>query len=314
MKEAFESGLISTSSASGGGLSPLSLNHSSLLNQYLSPVPSWLSAYSIPALFIWQDFFSYYWTLVDDHLCLFAQYNGNYYMPLPPLGNSFSEHAVRESFFLMDHLNSNPAVSRIENVDENSVPLFREMGLDVRLNTHEYLYRREALAGLKGDPYKSKRWAINYFLRHHRASFEPYRTADLSPCMELFNDWSSMRQTKFKDSYYRALMEDAALAHRQAMEHYQDLGLVGRVAKINGQVRGYTFGFQLRPQVFCVLLEVTDLRVKGLAQFLFWRFCQELEGYTYINALDDSGLENLRKVKESYHPERLLPSFTVYRG
>src|SRR3990172_6674972 len=109
-------------------------------------------------------------------------------------------------------------------------------------------------------------------------------------------------------------MEDAALAHRQAMERYKDLGLVGQGVKINGQVKGYTFGFQLRPQVFCVLLEVADLRIKGLAQFLFWRLCQELGGYTYINALGDSGLENLRKVKESYHPERLLPSFTVYRG
>ncbi|MGH7273006.1 MAG: DUF2156 domain-containing protein, partial [Nitrospiria bacterium] len=313
MKEAFESCLISTSPASGGSLSPLSLNHKPLLNQYLSPVPSWLSAYSIPALFIWQDFFSYYWTLVDDHLCLFAQYNGNCYMPLPPLGNGFSEHAVRESFFLMDHLNSNPAISRIENVEENSAALFRGMGLEVRLNTHEYLYRREALARLKGDPYKSKRSAINYFLRHYQASFEPYRSADLSECVELFNDWSSMRQTKFKDSYYRALMEDAALAHRRAMENYQDLGLVGRVVKINGQVKGYTFGYKLRSQVFCVLLEVTDLQVKGLAQFLFWRFCGELEGYTYINALDDSGLENLRKVKESYHPERLLPLCAVYR-
>ena len=313
MKETFESGLISTSAASGGGLSTLSSNDIPLLKEYLSSVPSWLSAYSLPALIIWQDFLSYYWTLLDDHFCLFAQYDGNYYMPVPPLGDGFSEHAVRQSFFLMDHLNSNPAISRIENVDEDSAALFRGIGLEVRLNSHEYLYRRQSLASLKGNAYKSKRWAINYFIKHYQASFEPYRSADLSQCIELFDDWRSMRQTKFKDSYYRALMEDSALAHRQAMEHYQDLGLVGRVVKINGQVKGYTFGFKLRPQVFCVLLEVTDRQIKGLAQFLFWKFCGELERYTYINALDDSGLENLRKVKESYHPERLLQSLVVYR-
>ncbi len=294
-------------------LSPLSLKNNPLLRRYLYSVPSQLSAYSVPSLSIWQDFFSYYWTLVDDHLCLFARYDGNYYMPLPPLGNSFSPQAVEESFLLMDCLNSNPSVSRIENVGEETAALCEGMGLGVRLNAYEYVYRREALAGLHGDSYKSKRWAINSFLRHYQASFEPYGSEDFLQCVELLDDWKSMRQVKFKDSYYRALMEDAAIAHCRAMEHYQNLGLVGQVVKINGRVKGYTFGFELRPSLFCILLEVCDLRVKGLSQYLFWRFCKELEGYTCINVLDDSGLENIRRVKESYHPERLVPSYTVSR-
>jgi hypothetical protein len=307
--------LVETALASAvGGLSPLRLKNNPLLNQYLDSVPSQLSAYSVPALFIWQDFFNYYWTIVDDHFCLFARYDGNYYMPLPPLGNGFSPQAVRESFDLMERLNSNPAVSRIDNVGEGTATLYEGMGLHVRLNTYEYVYRRETVAGLHGDSYKSKRWAINSFLRNDQASFEPYHPSDLLQCGELFDDWKSLRQAKFKDSYYRALMEDASIAHCRAMEHYQDLGLVGRVVKIGGRVKGYTFGFDLRPQLFCILLEVCDLRIKGLAQFLFWKFCQELEKYTCINVLDDSGLENIRRVKESYHPERLVPSYTVSRG
>jgi len=295
-------------------LSPLSFKNNPLLRRYLYSVPSQLSTYSVPSLFIWQDFFNYYWTLVDDHLCLFAQYDGNYYMPLPPLGSGFSPQAVKESFYLMDQLNSNPAISRIENVGEDTAGLYAGMGFGVRLNTYEYVYRREALAGLHGDSYKSKRWAINSFLRHYQPSFESYSSEDFLQCVELLDDWKSMRQGKFKDSYYRALMEDATSAHCRAMEHWQDLGLVGRVVKINGQVKGYTFGFELRPSLFCILLEISDLRVKGLSQFLFWKFCQELEQYACINVLDDSGLENIRRVKESYHPEQLVPSYTVSRG
>lgn len=311
MKETLiDSGLTSAVA----GLSPLSLKNNPLLRQYLYSVPSQLSAYSVPSLFIWQDFFSYYWTLVDDHLCLFARYDGNYYMPLPPLGSGFSPQAVKESFDLMDRFNGNPALSRIENVGEDTAALYEGMGLGVRLNTYEYVYRREALAGLHGDSYKSKRWAINSFLRHYQASFEPYGPEDFLQCVELLDEWTSMRRAKFKDPYYQALMEDATSAHCRAMEHWQDLGLVGRVVKMNGRVKGYTFGFELRPSLFCVLLEVCDLRVKGLSQFLFWRFCKELEGYTCINVLDDSGLENIRRVKESYHPERLVPSYTVSRG
>jgi hypothetical protein len=305
-----ESGLTSAV----GGLSPLSLKDNSLLKSYLYSVPTQLSAYAVPSLFIWQDFFSYYWTLIDDHLCLFARYDGNYYMPLPPLGNGFSSQAVKESFYLMDRLNSNPAISRIENAGEDTAALYEGMGLGVRFNGHEYVYRREALAGLHGDAYKSKRWAINSFLRNYQASFEPYDSKDFLQCIELLDDWKTLRRGKFKDSYYQALMEDATTAHSRAMEHWQDLGLVGRVVKIGGRVKGYTFGFELRPSLFCVLLEVCDLRVKGLSQYLFWQFCKELEGYTCINVLDDSGLENIRRVKESYHPERLVPTYTVYRG
>lgn len=294
-------------------ISPLNLKSNPLLQRYLYTVPTQLSAYSIPSLFIWKDFFNYYWTRVDDHLCLFARYDENYYMPLPPLGNGFSPQAVKESFDLMNRLNSNPAVSRIENVGEETASLYEGMGLGVRLNTYEYVYRREALVGLHGDAYKSKRWAINSFLRHYQATFEPYAPEDFLQCVELLDDWKSMRREKFKDSYYQALMEDATSAHCRAMEHSQALGLVGRVVKMNGRVKSYTFGFELRPSLFCVLLEVCDLRVKGLSQFLFWRFCKELEKYTCINVLDDSGLENIRRVKESYHPERLVPSYTVYR-
>jgi uncharacterized protein len=64
---------------------------------------------------------------------------------------------------------------------------------------------------------------------------------------------------------------------------------------------------------FCILYEITDLGIKGLAQFIFRRFSQELKGYKYINIMDDSGLENLRKTKLAYKPTRLIPAYIVSR-
>jgi len=43
-------------------------------------------------------------------------------------------------------------------------------------------------------------------------------------------------------------------------------------------------------------------------------FSRELGGYKYINIMDDSGLKNLKRVKLSYKPVRLVPSFTLARG
>jgi hypothetical protein len=61
------------------------------------------------------------------------------------------------------------------------------------------------------------------------------------------------------------------------------------------------------------LYEITDLSIKGLAQFIFRAFAEELKNYRYLNIMDDSGLANLKKVKLSYHPERLVPAYIARR-
>ena len=39
----------------------------------------------------------------------------------------------------------------------------------------------------------------------------------------------------------------------------------------------------------------------------------ELKGYKFINIMDDSGLENLKKVKLSYQPLKLIPAYIAKR-
>jgi hypothetical protein len=92
---------------------------------------------------------------------------------------------------------------------------------------------------------------------------------------------------------------------------------------VDGRLAAYTFGYplpiSLAPQeggegegsVFCILFEIADRAVKGLSQFIFREFCRELEPYEFINTMDDSGLDGLRRAKLAYHPVRLVESFIV---
>ena len=107
------------------------------------------------------------------------------------------------------------------------------------------------------------------------------------------------------------MLEDCWHAHRTGLMNHEQLGLVGRVVFIDGVLKGYTFGYPLNSESFCVLFEVTDLRIKGLAQFLFKEFCREQAAYRWINTMDDSGLENLRRVKLSYRPSKQLLSYNL---
>jgi hypothetical protein len=263
------------------------------------------------AHYIWTGPIHFFWTQRNRTFFLFARYDDLIYMPLPPLGE-LSPEAVHAAVDFMEKTNRNPRASRIENVDETQLPFFKSLGYSATPGFPEYLYRREDLAGLQGDRYKSQRAACNHFEKHHRGHpVEPYRPSDQEACLALFDRWSRERHWKNTDSYYRALLEDSRRAHRIALRHFKALGLTGRVIRIGTKIRAYSFGFPCGRETFCVLLEISDLRYKGLAPSLFREFCREVAGYASINTLDDSGLENLRRVKRSYHPWKMAIPYTI---
>jgi hypothetical protein len=122
------------------------------------------------------------------------------------------------------------------------------------------------------------------------------------------------RAASVKDRVYQGMLEDNLNSFVTMLEGFWHLDLTGRVVKIKGKIKAFTFGFKLNHSTFCILYEIADLACKGLAQFIFRSFCQELKQYEYINAMDDSGLDNLKKVKLSYRPVKLVSSYIATRN
>ena len=109
-------------------------------------------------------------------------------------------------------------------------------------------------------------------------------------------------------------MDDSLNCLKLLLKDCGYLGITARIVKIDNEIKAFTFGYKLNKDTFCILYEITDLTVKGVAQFIFRVFCEELKDYKYINIMDDSGLENLKVVKLSYHPVRLIPGYIAKRG
>ncbi len=168
----------------------------------------------------------------------------------------------------------------------------------------DYIYPAKAIAELKGNKYKHKRAGCNYFSKNYRFKYLAYEPKMKNDCLKLFSKWARGRKKAFSDIYYHKLLEDSFSAHKLTMENFRELCLTGRVIKIKGKIAAYTFGFEITKDMFCVLLEVCDLKFKGIAEFIFMEFAKEMIRYKYINTMDDSGLENLRISKLSYHPTR----------
>ena len=299
-------------------LQPLTLNEKPIFDEHVHRIYSRLSNYAFAPLYIWQDHFAFYWGELTGHLCIFAKQNDDYFMPILPMpydgvGSCSYLKVVQGSYQFMSESSRNQHIVRIENVPQEMLPFFEENGFYTTLKETEYLYETEALSKLSGNHYKSKRSVYNAFVaRYPSATLSPYRSNDRDACFVLYDAWRAERAVQSDDEVYCAMLDDSRSAHRTAITYADALGLLGRVVRINGEIKGYTFGYPLNIDTFCVLLEVADLRIKGLAQFIYREFCRELVGtYKWINAMSDSGLENLKRVKNSYHPIRLIPSYNV---
>ncbi|HZC67426.1 MAG TPA: phosphatidylglycerol lysyltransferase domain-containing protein, partial [Nitrospirales bacterium] len=204
-----------------------------------------------------------------------------------------------------------PALTRIENTPDSLAARCREQGYRVAPKEPDYVYRRTDLVTLLGYRYKSQRVAYNHCVAHAKPMYRPFRPDDADACLVMFQQWRQGMKHDSASDLAGHLAADAEHAHRQGIAHAADLGLLGRVVEVEGQVAAYTFGYPLNISTFCVLFEIADRDVKGLGAYIFREFCRELESYELINTMDDSGLEGLRRAKLSYHPIKLVESYIV---
>ena len=298
-------------------LQPLTLKDKPIFDAHAHRTCTRLSHYAFAPLYVWKEHFQFYWTLLADYLCIFAKQGDDYFMPILPMPYETNSrtylNAINKASQFMLASNQNRHIARIENVPQEMISCFEKNGFRATLKETEYLYETEALVGLRGTRYKQQRHTYNGFVaKYPSAKLRPYTAADRKACLLLYDKWRERRSEKSDDPIYNAMLDDSRSAHRIGVSHADALGLLGRVVRIDGEIRGYTFGYPLNAGTFCVLFEITDLGTKGLAQFIYREFCKELmDTYRWINAMDDSGLENLKRVKHAYHPIQLLPTYNI---
>lgn len=291
---------------------PLTLQDRERFERALSAMETPLAAYAFAPHFIWRGILTYWWAEIESCLCLFAEQPDGIFMPLPPLGPPAGlARALAQAFALMRERNRGSAVTRVENLPEALKPMVEAQGYRVRPKDPDYLYRTRELVALAGDRYKSQRAAWNRFVRTQRFQYRPYQPEDRHGCEALYRRWAAQKRARGLDAVAQQMLSDAESSHREIFSAYDALGLVGRVVRVDGTVCAYTFGYPRPPSVFCVLVEVADRGIPGLAQFLFREFCREAAaaGYEWINTMDDAGLPGLARSKMGYRPAQLVQSY-----
>ncbi|MEW5758817.1 MAG: phosphatidylglycerol lysyltransferase domain-containing protein [Candidatus Omnitrophota bacterium] len=307
----------------------LSIRDKKLINSYLKISKYTLSAYSFENIFLWKCLYDITYCFINANLCIFFKDSRSCFMNFFPLGEKIDIGTIEKCFEIMNSVNKNKAVSRIENIEDgfgcremiNCVSTDRPQYF-LKPKFKEYLYATKDMIELRGDKFKSKRSALNYFLKNYNYEFMPFNKEYTKEAISLYKNWSGNRQLKFnKDDVYCMMIKDNLILHEFLMKNFAKLVMNGYVVKIyakggsasggNGKIKAYSFGYPINKDTFCIFAEITDLEIKGLAQFIFWQFCKKLTMYKFINVMDDSGISNLEKVKMSYRPHKLINSYIL---
>lgn len=291
-------------------LTPFLPEHQPLFEAYRSHRVAELAHGACKPHLIWSDLLEYRWAILAELFCLFATSHGVTHLALAPLGADSIKQATDLAFEQMAFMNPSPIPSRIDNVDSASATALRAAGFTVTQGTSDYLYLRDEIVNLSGNRFHSQRGAYNQAARL-KPTLRPFSQLDSENCLALFDQWAANPVSESNDSLNRMMREDARFAHQAAMKGYTALGLTGRIVEVEQVITGYTFGFPLSQETFCVLLEITNKRIRGLSAWLFREFCRELSSYTFINTMDDSGLPQLAQTKSLWNPIRMIPSYTV---
>ena len=289
------------------------LEQKEFIEDYLKNGQHVLSTFSFVSLFIWKEFFKFRLEIIDGNLCLFAGNALGWFLYLPPLGKKIFPSTIEKCFQMMESENLGSGVSRIENVSLAHLHLFPEGKYDRYKKAYEYCYFKKDIINLKGKPFKSQRSSYNQFTRNYRGEYLAYEESMREECLKLYDEWAKHRATKYSDEIYLQMLKENRDVLDLSLEFYSQLGLIGSVVTVDERIEAFSLGYPINGKIFCVLFEITNLLIPGLAVYIFRKFCCDLKlnQFKFINVMDDFGVENIAKTKLSFQPALLFPSHVI---
>ena len=180
---------------------------------------------------------------------------------------------------------------------------------------YDYLYEIDRLADLGGKRLHAKRNHINRFMENNPSwTYEEITPESLGECLAMDKEWYRRSLAREGEAEERDL-GDEGVALRQAMEHYQALGLEGGLIRVYGEVVAFTMGDLLNSDTYDVHFEKAYGELQGAYAMINREFARWVRGrhpnVRYLNREDDMGVEGLRKAKESYYPDQMVENHTA---
>lgn len=232
-----------------------------------------------------------------------------------PTGRSCDDDDIRLAIELLrDYSNENKlplTVYANKNISDRIAQLYPNSHQKLERSFCDYIYFAEDLESLKGKKYHSKRNHLNRFYENNW-SFEPLSADNIGECVDMNRQWRMENIDKCDISSETESKIQELCVVECSLKHYDELGYIGGVLRVDGSVQAFTFGEPSSDDCFVVHVEKALRKYQGAYAAINREFVKSLNGrYKYINREDDTGSEGLRKAKLSYNPCFLEEKFKI---
>jgi uncharacterized protein len=260
-------------------------------------------------LFIWRNYYGFHWSTYRDWLLFVGRNGGSGLGALPPIGPPSRLEATRAVLQWMRESGGikEPHVERADRRLVAELEVTGDFEFAPTRDHFDYVYRTRDLIDLAGKNYRAKRNHLNYLFRTYRITYEPMQVSSVSACLAITDAWCQARRCQ----------EDLNLAGewgatREALTHFEALGLDGGVVLVEGKIEAFTLGELLNNDTAVVHIEKADTEIRGLYAVINQQFCaHRWKEVPSINREQDLGEPGLRKAKLSYGPDHLVDKFRI---
>jgi len=244
---------------------------------------------------------------MDHFICLLSDREEASFF-FPPIGEGDVVKCFIEWSQYLKERGISPKIERVPEEMAMGKDWGRE-GFEVKLDQDQsdYIYLTKDLINLEGRRYHRKRNHIKQFKEKY-----PYQYISLDPewtsqCLQLSTEWCDLRHCEANPG----LMQES-MAIKEALTHFEKLGIKGGAILINQKVEAFTLGESLNRETVVIHIEKANPAFEGLYTVINQTFLErEWSAYPYVNREQDLGQEGLRKAKESFFPHHMINKYQV---
>lgn len=229
-----------------------------------------------------------------------------------PAGNGDIRRAVELMSEYCGELGGIPLrVTANKQIADKIADMYPEASIKLDRDICDYIYLAEDLEELKGKKYHGKRNHLNRFYENNW-SFEPLTADNIKECHAMNEMWRTENVSECRLTIDDKHKLDELCVAAYALKHFDELGYIGGVLRVDGNIQAFTFGEPSSDDCFVVHVEKALRQYQGAYTAINREFVKSLgHRYKYINREDDAGSEGLRKAKLSYCPVFMEEKFII---
>lgn len=258
----------------------LGLGHQSLLEPKLKSLQSDVSDYSFANLYLFRKKHQFE---ISYPFIRGVTYDGHRY--IMPLENQGLFDVLKDAEFLFP-------------IADKDLSLYPEFQKEFKESECDYVFRTEKLRLYPGRKLQKKRNLVHQFKENYSAVVCPL-TKDLEKdALDILEKWK-----KEEESDYLPCLE--------AIKKLDILHLEGLIFYVENKPIAFLLGEILNPSMFVIHFAKADIAYKGVYQYIYQTFAEQLRAIEFINMEQDLDIPSLSQAKHSYQPDRLIKKWRL---